>query len=353
QVKEVFGDDQLLVEGMAPQPDPPTSANGVIVPTSTTTVQDAILSGTILPSALPTAPSTGGGNNMLYLFTFLTTLLLLLGVSCAIIARSVMHRRRYRRRVEEALARGLPLPPDLVQETQEAEANLQLVLTGRTRRRKRRPPLGPKPVLWEVSLDDDKGRDDWVGILPVSTTVVHPLPDAPLTPISQPTEEFTMTRWEAFKLVMNSATNIISPRPPTPRLPQQPPLTPSNIPATSGIVMTQPTPLSSLRPPPPPPPLKIEDDDAVMVGFVIAMPDPSRPLHRRTAPQPSSSSASIEEITEQSKGKSRDASTPLTFARDDDELPEIAFAVTDVRWRNASKSLSRGPKESFDSSTSE
>lgn len=312
---------------------------------------------------------------MLYLFTFLTTLLLLLGVSCGIIARSVVRRRRFRQQVEEALARGLPLPQDLVEGTQEAETNLQFVLTGRTRRRRRRPPLGPKPVLWEVSLDDDKGRDDWVGILPVSTTVVHPLPDVPPTSISQPTEEFTMTRWEAFKLVMcgtarvpqerpppqpratrftfrNSATNILSPRPPTPRLPQQPPLSPI-IPATSGIVTTQPTPLASLRPPPPPPPLKIEDDDAVMVGFVIAMPDPTRPLHRPTPPQLSSSSASVEEITELSKGKGRDETIPWTFARDDDELPEIAFAVTDVRWRNASKSPSRGPKESFDSSTSE
>ncbi|KAG8888064.1 hypothetical protein FRC00_000196, partial [Tulasnella sp. 408] len=262
------------------------------------------------------------------------------------------------------------------QETQETEANLQLVLTGRARRRRKRPPLGPKPVLWEVSLDDDKGRDDWVGILPVSTTVVRPLPDVPPTAISQPTEEFTMSRWEAFKLVMcgtarvsperpprppratrftfrSSATNIISPRPPTPRLPQQPPLPSPTIPATSGIVTTQPTPLSSLRPPPPPPPLKIEDDDAVMVGFVIAMPDRNRPLHRPTPPQPSSSSVSIEGITEASKGKGRDENVPWTFARDDDELPEIAFAVTDVRWRNPSKIPSKAPKTSFDSSTSE
>lgn len=311
---------------------------------------------------------------MLYLFTFLTTLLLLLGVSCAIIARSIVHRRRFRQRVEQALATGLPLPEDLVQEAQDAEASLQIVLTGRPRRRRRRPPLGPKPVLWEVSLGDDKGRDDWLGLLPVSTTVVRPLPDASPNPDSQPDEEPDMTRWEAFKLVLcgtarapqerpsqppratrftfrNSAT-ILSPRPPAPRPPRSP-ISPSTLPATSGIVTTQPTPLASLRPPPPPPPLKIEDDDAVMVGFVIAMPDPKRPLHRPTPPQPSSSSTSMEEITESSKGKARDDNIPMTFARDDEELPEIVFGVTDVQWRNVSKASAGVPKGSFDSSTSE
>lgn len=183
-----------------------------------------------------------------------------------------------------------------------------------------------------------------------------------------------MTRWEAFKLVMcgtarvpqerhsrqpratrfnfrNSAT-ILSPRPPTPMVSRSP-LSPSTLPATLGIVTTQPTPLASLRPPPPPPPLKIEDDDAVMVGFVIAMPDPSRPLHRPTPPQPSSSSTSVEGITESPKGKGRDDNIPMTFARDDDELLEIVFGVTDVQWRNVSKASTGAPKGSFDSSTSE
>lgn len=183
-----------------------------------------------------------------------------------------------------------------------------------------------------------------------------------------------MTRWEALKLVMcgtarvpqerpsrqpratrftfrNSAT-IITPRPPTPRLPRSS-LSPSTLPATSGIVTTQPTPLASLRPPPPPPPLKIEDDDAVMVGFVIAMPDSSRPLHRPTPLQQASSSTSMEEITESSKGKGRDDNIPMTFAQEDDELPEIVFGVTDVQWRNLSKASTGAPKGSFDSLTSE
>ncbi|KAG9011069.1 hypothetical protein FRB90_007503 [Tulasnella sp. 427] len=295
-----------------------------------------------------------------------------------------MHRRRFRMRVEQALLGGMPLPRDLVQDAQrQADAELNLMLgphaSGRTRRRRRRQQLGPKPVLWEISLDDDKGRDDWIGLLPVATTVIHPVPDVPPTPTPQPPEESTLTRWEAFKLVMcgtargpeepvqrqprptrftfrNSATNIISPRPPTPRPPRHPPLPPSTLPATSGIVTTQPTPLASLRPAPPPPPLKIDDDDAVMLGFVIAMPNPSRPLHRPSLPPvpplPSSSTA-VEEIAEQSKGKGRDDDVPRTFAWDDDELPEIVFGVIDVAWRNASRTSTRTPKKSFDSSSSE
>ena len=43
-------------------------------------------------------------------FTFLATLLLLLAVSCAIVIRSLIIRRRFRRRYEEALAAGIILP---------------------------------------------------------------------------------------------------------------------------------------------------------------------------------------------------------------------------------------------------
>ncbi|KAF8188821.1 hypothetical protein K438DRAFT_2019185, partial [Mycena galopus ATCC 62051] len=47
----------------------------------------------------------------LYLYTFLATLILLLGVSSAIVARSICLRRRHRRMVADALANGTWLPP--------------------------------------------------------------------------------------------------------------------------------------------------------------------------------------------------------------------------------------------------
>ncbi|KAF7343210.1 hypothetical protein MVEN_01752200 [Mycena venus] len=47
----------------------------------------------------------------LYLYTFLATLILLLGVSSAIVVRSLLLRRRHRRMVAEAIANGTWIPP--------------------------------------------------------------------------------------------------------------------------------------------------------------------------------------------------------------------------------------------------
>lgn len=63
-------------------------------------------------------------------FTFLATLLLLLSVSCAIVVRSLIIRRRYQRRVAEALAQGIMLPP--------------------TPHAQRRRDFGEKPKLWDA-----------------------------------------------------------------------------------------------------------------------------------------------------------------------------------------------------------
>ncbi|KAI3614255.1 hypothetical protein WG66_000074 [Moniliophthora roreri] len=64
----------------------------------------------------------GGGGNFndrnalassasLYLYTFLATLVLLLGVSAAIVIRSLLLRRRHRRMIEEAIRNGTWVPP--------------------------------------------------------------------------------------------------------------------------------------------------------------------------------------------------------------------------------------------------
>ncbi|KAJ4469016.1 hypothetical protein C8R41DRAFT_635383 [Lentinula lateritia] len=55
-------------------------------------------------------PSTTSQGN-LYLFTFLSTLLVLLIISCSIVFRSFVLRRRYQRRLAEALAVGAVLAP--------------------------------------------------------------------------------------------------------------------------------------------------------------------------------------------------------------------------------------------------
>lgn len=71
-------------------------------------------------------------------FTFLATLLLLLAVSCAIVARSLVVRRRFRRRVEEAIAAGL-IPPQ--------NAPLGAGFGGPRRR-----DIGQKPTMWDSWL---------------------------------------------------------------------------------------------------------------------------------------------------------------------------------------------------------
>lgn len=76
-----------------------------------------------------------------------------LAVSCAIIFRSFVLRRRYRRRVEEALAAGLAIPEDDVPQWVR-------------RRTKPRVKLGDKPKMWEVALTgQEKATMAWDGVL--------------------------------------------------------------------------------------------------------------------------------------------------------------------------------------------
>ncbi|KAI0712174.1 hypothetical protein C8Q76DRAFT_733713 [Earliella scabrosa] len=82
---------------------PTPTSNSTLTPSTTTT--DA--------SATSTNPTTGLGppSSSLYLFTFLATLFLLLAISSAIIMRGIFLRRRFRRRLEEAIAAGVLLSP--------------------------------------------------------------------------------------------------------------------------------------------------------------------------------------------------------------------------------------------------
>ncbi|KAF9519694.1 hypothetical protein BS47DRAFT_1336789, partial [Hydnum rufescens UP504] len=93
--------------------------------------------GGIFPSPSFGSPPDNGSSssNSLYLFTFLTTLLLLLAVSCGIVFRSFVLRRRFRRRVEAAIAAGVLLP-------EQVDAL-----------RRRGPPIGEKPKMFEVHID--------------------------------------------------------------------------------------------------------------------------------------------------------------------------------------------------------
>ncbi|KAF8522289.1 hypothetical protein BU17DRAFT_87378 [Hysterangium stoloniferum] len=141
-------------------------------------------------STQPASPSSTNGaqgqSSSLYLFTFLATLLLLLAVSCAIVIRSFILRRRFRRRIEEAIAAGVLMP-----------GSLDDGLGGGMGRNRRRD-FGEKPKLWEVWVDENgqihdppskdsssdhdhlgKGEGKWEEILPVSATILGSNPSKP------------------------------------------------------------------------------------------------------------------------------------------------------------------------------
>lgn len=122
-------------------------------------------------------PGSGGiaSSAALYLYTFLATLVLLIAVSTAIVARSFVLRRRHRRLVEEAIRNGTWVPP-----------------TPTARSRRARVDLSKKPVMWEAylgSAEKDSAPTpvvvedvrEWDAIKPVSAQYFAPLelPTAP------------------------------------------------------------------------------------------------------------------------------------------------------------------------------
>ncbi|KAG2145828.1 hypothetical protein DEU56DRAFT_788280 [Suillus clintonianus] len=117
------------------------------------------------PGDQPTTSQTSGagGNQQpststtLYLFTFLATLFVLLLISASIIFRSFLVRRRFRRRVEDALAQGafFDLPPSA------------LGLTSRF--------IGEKPSVHEAWVEQDllQEKAQWHAIMPVTALLTH------------------------------------------------------------------------------------------------------------------------------------------------------------------------------------
>ncbi|KAJ6587359.1 hypothetical protein B0H10DRAFT_2093875 [Mycena sp. CBHHK59/15] len=124
------------------------------------------------PSAAPTDDSQGSGSGSgsptlqssasLYLYTFLATLVLLLGVSGAIVIRSLLLRRRHRRMVAEAIANGTWVD------------------------------LRKKPRLWDAYLGSpptgavgEKEKEEWDAIMPFAASYT-PAPSPELAEPEQP-----------------------------------------------------------------------------------------------------------------------------------------------------------------------
>ncbi|KAI0345792.1 hypothetical protein BDW22DRAFT_1353386 [Trametopsis cervina] len=104
------------------------------------------------------APSNPGSapSSTLYLLTFLATLFVLLTVSCAIVLRSFLIRRRFRLQIQQQIALGL-LPPEAL---------------GPKRN------FGEKPKLWDVHLgshdeNDMEEYEGWEDVIPVAARIAH------------------------------------------------------------------------------------------------------------------------------------------------------------------------------------
>ena len=89
-------------------------------------------------------------------FTFLATLLLLLAVSCAIVLRSLIIRRRFQNRVQDALAQGM----------------MQQATPGAGGHGGRRL-LGEKPRTWDAWLAPPLPSDDEPKWQTVSVSLVY------------------------------------------------------------------------------------------------------------------------------------------------------------------------------------
>lgn len=77
----------------------------------------------------------------LYIYTFLITIIVLASISGALLFRAYYIRRRFQRRIEEAIQNGQPLPQD-------AAAALGL-LRPRQKKEKKLPPM---PGMWEAEM---------------------------------------------------------------------------------------------------------------------------------------------------------------------------------------------------------
>jgi len=262
---------------------------------------------------------TGGGvNSTLYLFTFLTTLLLLLAVSCGIVIRSFVLRRRFHRRVEEAIAAGVLLPSQTGDIAMGPGGTISVY----------RRPIGEKPKMWEVWIDEGSSNNhhsslasEWTKVQPVAVTRLSDTPSNPKfessadTPAPPPpmTALDHFTSRLPFGLGRRHARTSTAATPASPDAPL-PTLAYGASPASGHHNLED---LQSSK-------TTCPDNNSVQVAVLIAMPDPSKP---RYTPGISPIDSHADSEPGGTKGKQRSSELPSASA-EEHELPEICIGVT-------------------------
>lgn len=145
---------------------------------STNSTSSSSATGTLTSSTSSSTQTGGndqGGDNLassasLYLYTFLATLVLLLGVSAAIVVRSLVLRRRHRRMIEEAIRNGTYVPPNVLANS------------------RGRIDLAKKPKMWEATLvgNGSSKEGGWADILPVSASISSSTPEPDISGKADP-----------------------------------------------------------------------------------------------------------------------------------------------------------------------
>ncbi|KAI0785269.1 hypothetical protein C8Q75DRAFT_776628 [Abortiporus biennis] len=272
--------------------------------TATTSSPTTSESAFFTPSPTPTDSGGGGGggggfgNNStpLYLFTFLATLFVLLFVSCAIVLRSFIIRRRYRRQIEEAIATGAMIPPPPG-------------TFGGSGRRQRE--FGEKPKLWDVEARNGKGLS-WNVVLPVSAYIPpSPTKLASSSASSTSSDDESHHRVSRFTALFHpfahrrAHSSLSSPSTPIPLSPT----------SSSQVIDA-----------------KLINAERVDVSVVIQFPNPRRPRYRRgRACREEASSIELESSPIKGKGRSLDSGYS---DEEDEEMPDVALGFAKVPLRH-------------------
>ncbi|KAH9891637.1 hypothetical protein C8Q73DRAFT_791989 [Cubamyces lactineus] len=278
-------------------------------------------------------------------FTFLATLFLLLAISSAIIMRGIFLRRRFRRRLEEAIAAGVLLSP--IDDGPGGAGR-----SGGGRRKLKRPTLfdvtvlppvfstaSPQDGRWEktmvrlftLSCDSRRGCTPLYYLSfraqPVSASVssekpgLDPLPKTESTPSVNTSHHGHLTTARIFQAL--ESAGFMAPRA---RLRRgrnaQPPRS------------EQATPQAPSPPGPPSPPIPLEQRDPVLradevqVAVIIAMPNPRRSAYvSPKAPPPSLPPLGVH-LNDSGKGKAR--SIEGWEDCDEEGVPDVLFGSARV-----------------------
>ncbi|KAH0832315.1 hypothetical protein J3R83DRAFT_13322 [Lanmaoa asiatica] len=265
-------------------------------------------------------------------FTFLATILTLFLLSASLVLRSYILRRRYRQRLQQALADGLFVDLDRSAFNDAGQFDPM----GGFRRSTRRP--GPKPVLWDTWIHP-ADNDAWSSITPVAVYCNSPL--SPSTLISSP-QPFTAPTRSSPSLQAQSRPSFFSPlRLPSPfslsSRPSSPPPRQALFSIDSPIVTGSRSPAV----PGSPDPSTHTEKDAVKLAVcvLVAMPDVSAPVHR---PITDPKGKRVDPLESQAHQQSGDADPLLLSPRrsgtripdvtvDEEGLPLLEFGIVETR----------------------